>query len=108
MAIDPDLFERCAVLPRFVVAAKSRKVTGPLPTRSGPGWIPLGVRHGVPSGPDPRVTSREALCGVSISGWYVFATVGFTGASGADCRRCEQVMRADQPALAAGPAAGPT
>jgi hypothetical protein len=33
------------------------------------------------------------MCGANISGWAIFLGIEFTGAHGADCRRCEQVVR---------------
>jgi hypothetical protein len=86
------------VFPPYVVAAMSRRLTPILfgedarKSRSD-SFLPLGVRHAVPSGDDPTVGPKEALCGTSVAGWFMFLTLEFSGSSPADCRRCEQVLR---------------
>jgi hypothetical protein len=84
------------VFPEYVVAASSRRA---VPTAmsdlvpSSRGNVPLGVRHAAPSRRDTREGPRKAVCGQNISGWAIFLDLEFTGAHGADCRRCEQRLR---------------
>lgn len=80
----------------YVVVAHSRRAVPKAMvglTASSRGEVPLGVRHAVPSRRDERAGPRKAVCGEVISGWAVFLDLEFTGAHGADCRRCEQVLR---------------
>ena len=86
------------MFPPYVVAAASRR-PGPTPMgvdarkdRSG-GYVPLGVRHAVPSGRDESVQMRTALCGEPVTGWFMFLSLEFQGINAADCRRCEQLLR---------------
>ena len=91
------------MFPSYVVAAPSRR-PGPSPMgadarreQSG-GYLPLGVRHAVPSGRDESMQTRTALCGEPVTGWFMFLNLEFRGSNAADCRRCEQLlsMRADK------------
>jgi len=86
------------VFPTYVVASLSRRPTprrpGEEPRKSQPdSFLPLGVRHAVPSGEDPAVRANEALCGASVAGWFMFLSLEFTGTAPGDCRRCLQVLR---------------
>jgi hypothetical protein len=84
------------VFPEYVVAANSRRAVPKAmvgPVASSRGDVPLGIRHAVPSRGDNREGPRKAVCGQNISGWAIFLDLEFTGAQGADCRRCEQVLR---------------
>jgi hypothetical protein len=84
------------VFPEYVVAANSRRAVPRAMVglvASSRTEVPLGVRHAVPSRRDNREGPRKAVCGENISGWAIFLDLEFTGAHGADCRRCEQVLR---------------
>ncbi len=89
-----------------VVAARERRPQPASGRRAGGSWLPVGVRHGVLSTHDPEVTTRQALCGAPLTGWFVFLAEAFTGAAPADCRRCEQVMRSRRAARVIRPRAG--
>ena len=84
------------MFPEYVVAANSRRAVPKAMVglvASSRGEVPLGVRHAVSSLRDNREGPRKAACGENISGWAIFLDLEFTGAQGADCRRCEQVLR---------------
>jgi hypothetical protein len=87
------------MFPPYVVAAASRRAAprrpGTDPSTDRPsGFLPLGVRHAVPTAADPEVSTRTSLCGTSLAGWFMFVSLPFTGGEPADCQRCEQVLRA--------------
>jgi hypothetical protein len=98
------------VFPPYVVAAASRRLAArslshdprkPEPDR----YVPRGVRHAVPSGPDSPARGRTSLCGVAMTGWFMFVNLEFTGSDPADCHRCEQLLRAQRRSCSAEPQA---
>ncbi len=117
MAGAPDAEDR--MYPTYVVVATSRR---PGPVRMQPAAAdvrrarasdqPVGVRHAVRPDGDSAGGLRRAVCGEDVAGWAVFLDVPFTGREGADCRRCEQLIRAagrpaHAPGLRGGGAPGP-
>ena len=87
------------MFPPYVVAASSRRVaprrpSGDPATERAASYLPLGVRHAVSTGADPDVSSRTSVCGASVTGWFMFVSLPFTGREPADCQRCEQLLRA--------------
>jgi hypothetical protein len=98
---DPNTPSGDVVFPPYVVAAASRRLSpsrlSPDPRKPEPDrYVPLGVRHAVASGADSVGDRRSSLCGLPMTGWFMFVNLEFTGSDPADCHRCEQLLRAQR------------
>lgn len=85
----------------FVVAARSER-PGPPPEAVGgrPRWMdarsaPVGTQRAAPAVPSDRAP-RLARCGADLAGWVIFAGQPFELGGKASCRRCTQLLSADQ------------
>jgi hypothetical protein len=85
----------------FAVAARSER-PGP-PPQAVPGrprWFdagsaPVGIQHAPPAMCSDGAT-RQPRCGADLASWVIFAGQPFELGGKASCRRCTQLVSADQ------------
>jgi hypothetical protein len=85
----------------FVVAAQSER-PGPPPhaVPGRPRWldarsVPVGIQYAAPA-MFSHGASRLAPCGADLVGWVIFAGQPFDLGGKASCRRCTQLLSADE------------